>query len=118
MAKVQKRTMAEACSSGRGQKSWATQPALNGKQERKFAADWTEEDARPSWPNAFWPRTRPTAVRQRWPGVRPYLQAKARKRSIADADADEMSAVRHVEIRAGTEGRVPAPGAFKKRKPH
>jgi hypothetical protein len=87
MAKVQKRTWLARGPSGRRVRkvSWGYTLQANGKQERQFSADWTEEDARAELAKRILakdtPKARPTTLAQ---AADRYLQAKARKRSLAE----------------------------------
>jgi hypothetical protein len=78
--------------------SWGYTVQLNGKQERKFSAEWTEEDARTELAKRIlakdtvkaWPTTLSEAADR-------YLQAKARKRSIAE----DRRMLKHLVARFG-----------------
>jgi hypothetical protein len=102
MAKVQKRTWLGRGISGRKVRkiAWGYTLQANGKQERKFSADWTEEDARTELAKRILakdtPKARPTTLAQ---AVDRYLQAKARKRSIAE----DRRMLKHLVTRFGAQ---------------
>jgi integrase len=107
MAKVQKRTWLSRGASGRKVRkvSWGYTLQVNGKQERKFAADWTEEDARTELAKRILAKdttkARPTTLAQ---AVDRYLQAKARKRSIAE----DRRMLKHLVTRFGAQTQLSA----------
>jgi hypothetical protein len=107
MAKVQKRTWLSRGPSGRRVRkvSWGYTLQVNGKQERQFSADWTEEDARAELAKRILakdtPKTRPTTLAQ---AADRYLQAKARKRSLPE----DRRMLRHLVARFGAETRLSA----------
>ena len=107
MAKVQKRTWLSRGATGHKVKkiAWGYTLQVGGKQERKFSADWTEEAARTELAKRFLakdtPKARPTTLAQ---AVDRYLQAKARKRSIAE----DRRMLKHLVTRFGAQTQLSA----------
>jgi integrase len=106
MATVQKRTWLSRGLTGRKVRkvSWGYTLQANGKQERKFSAAWTEEDARTELAKRILAKA-PTAIRPTTLGqaVERYLQAKARKRSLAE----DRRMLKHLVARFGADARLP-----------
>jgi integrase len=105
MATLQKRTWLSRGPSGRRVRkvSWGYTLQVNGKQERKFSADWTEADARTELAKRILvkdtAKIRPTTLAQ---AAERYLQAKARKRSLAE----DRRMLKHLVARFGAETRL------------
>jgi integrase len=107
MATVQKRTWLSRGPTGHKVRKVAYGYTLqvNGKQERKFSAAWTETEARTELAKrilAKAPTTiRPTTLSQ---AAERYLQAKARKRSLPE----DRRMLKHLVSRFGAETRLSA----------
>ncbi len=107
MAKIQKRTWLSRGASGRRVRkvSWGYTLQANGKQERKFSADWTEEDARTELAKRILAKdttkAKPITLTQ---AADRYVQAKARKRSLAE----DQRMLKHLVARFGAETRLTA----------
>jgi len=63
---------------------------LNGKQERKFAADWTEEDGEPSGQTIL-AKDSTKARPKRWPSLDRYLRRRPGSGPIAETGDAEHS---------------------------
>src|SRR5262249_29817268 len=105
MATIQKRTWLSRGPTGHKVRkvAWGYTLQVNGKQERKFSAEWTEEEAGAELAKRILAKARP-AIRPTTLGqaVERYQQAKARKRSLAE----DQRMLKHFVARFGADARL------------
>jgi len=107
MASVIKRTWTSRGPTGHKVRkvAWGYTLQVRGRQERKFSGEWTEEEARTELAKRILAKdtakVTPTTLAQ---AADRYLQAKARKRSLAE----DRRMLKHLVARFGAETRLSA----------